>query len=823
MERPRRGQAPTDDNAGVTDLVEHLSALPADVLALLLRRRPDAVAPLPPRDLAELAEHLDEPSSLGRALAMAPLPVVQVVEAVLALRPRPTEAALRRLLGAPEATSPDPLAEPLTWLVERLVVRREGDALVPSPGLDAVLPHPLGLGESLTTLLPRMSVAQLQQVLRAHRESLPSRKAECVAAVQAVLGDADRVRAVVDAVPSPAKELALRLLSGGPGDWDDIRYDDEDANAEDALLFGQGTPLTDTSLWARQMGLAFGDSWGYELIVPAEVTLALRGEGWTAPFDPEPPTVPTTAVSPEAAEREQAAAVQASAAVVLAVADLVRAQGVPLLRSGGVGARELTRLAKRTGTTEHDLRLALGLLGAAGLVQDVGGTLRESGEMPGWRTAEPAVRHAAVLRAWWDDPAVPTRTHRDGKAAPALSGPSSDEAHGTVLRQALLGTAVRQPQGTGLDVAGALALLRWHLPTAEDPADEQALPATWAEASSLGALALGVPTPLGLALLREDDDALVAITREALPDNVDRATIGADLTAVVPGSPSARVTTLLDACADREGRGGAVVWRLSPGSVRRALDAGWTDEQLTAELTDVAGGALPQPLRYLLADVARRHGSLRVRDVVSLVRGDDEALLAQAAVDRSLRALGLVLVAPTVLSSTADAATTVQALRAAGYLPVVEDADGVVQVPRRPEAPAAERRPGSPRTSTADRGIAEDAPADETAAQDVDALLHEVASSLLSGAPTGPVDEREKFLRLAAPRLPTGQARLLLHAESAGGAVVLTYRSSSGRITTRAVSELRLRGRTLVAWCHLREDERAFSLERVLEVQPAGW
>lgn len=807
----------------MTDLVEHLSALTPEDLALLLRRRPDAVAPLPPRDLAELAEHLDDPSSLGRALAMAPLPVVQVVEAVLALRPRPTEPALRRLLGVDGTASPDPLAEPLTWLVERTVVRRDGDALVPSPGLDAVIPHPLGLDESLTTLLPQMSVAQLQQVLRAHHESLPSRKAECVAAVQAVLGDADRVRAVVDAVPSPAKEFALRLLSGAPADWEDDRYDDEDGDVEDALLFGQGTPLTDTSLWVRQMGLAFGDSWGYELVVPAEVTLALRGQDWTAPFDPEPPTVPTIAVPPEAAEREQAAAVQTSAAVVLAVADLVRAEGVPLLRSGGVGARELARLAKRTGTTEHDLRLALGLLGAAGLVQDAGGTLRESYEMPGWRAAEPAVRHAAVLRAWWEDPAVSTRTHRDGKAVPALSGPRPDEAHGTVLRQALLGTAVRQPPDTGLDAAGALALLRWYLPTAEDPADEQALPATWAEATSLGALALGAPTPLGIALLREDADAVTAIVREALPESVDRAVVGADLTAVVPGSPSARVTTLLDACADREGRGGAVVWRLSPGSVRRALDQGWTGEQLTAELTDVAGGALPQPLQYLLADVARRHGSLRVRDVVALVRGDDEALLAQAAADRSLRALGLVLVAPTVLSSTADAATTVQALRAAGYLPVVEDADGAVQVPRRPETPAAQRRPSPLRPSTADRGTGEDAPTDGTAAHDVDALLHEVATSLLGGTPTGPVDERERLLRLAAPQLPTGQARLLLHAEGAGGAVVLTYRSSSGRITTRAVSELRFRGRTLVGWCHLREDERAFSLERVLEVQPAGW
>ncbi|MEJ5943675.1 helicase-associated domain-containing protein [Pseudokineococcus basanitobsidens] len=788
----------------MTDLVEHLSALPPEDLAALLRRRPDAVAPLPPRDLAELAEHLDDPTSIGQVLSTAPLPVVQVVEALLVLGPQPTEAALRRLLGLDAGT--DALDAPLEWLLERVLVRRTDDGLRLSPGLGDVLTGPLGLGPPLAVLLPDLPVRRLQEVLKAHDAPAPTRKAECVAAVQALLSDGDRVRAAVAAVPPEVQPVALAVLTGeeedGPG-WADP---------------GAYALRRDATLWARHHGLALGNPWGPELVVPAEVGLALRGAGWTAPFDPQPPAVPTTPVAPEAAEREQAAAVQTSAALVLAVADLVRSEGVPLLRSGGVGARELGRLAKRTGTSEQDLRLALGVLGAAGLLQAVGGTLRASGEMTGWRAAEPAAQHAAVLRAWWDDPVVTTRTHRDGKVVPALTGGRSDEVHGTVLRQALLGTVVRLPPGRGADAAGALALLRWHLPAVDEPADAQGLPATWVEATTLGAVALGVPTPLGLALLQGDDDALVAIVREALPESVDRAVIGADLTAVVPGSPSVRVTTLLDACADREGRGGAVVWRLSPGSVRRALDAGWTGEQLRAELADVAGGALPQPLEYLLADVARRHGSLRVRDAVAVVRGDDEALLAQAAADRSLRALGLAHVAPTVLTSTADAATTVQALRAAGYLPVVEDTRGEVQVPARPEPAAAARSPRrSPAVGRGAAPVEHDAP-------DVDALLLEMATSLLSDAPTAPpVDEREQMLRHLAPRLPTAQARLLLHAEKVGQTVVLTYRSSSGRITTRAVSEMRIRGRTLVAWCHLREDERAFSLERVLEVQPAGW
>lgn len=156
-------------------------------------------------------------------------------------------------------------------------------------------------------------------------------------------------------------------------------------------------------------------------------------------------------------------------------------------------------------------------------------------------------------------------------------------------------------------------------------------------------------------------------------------------------------------------------------------------------------------------------------------------------------------------------------LRAAGYLPVVEDADGAVQGPRRPAPPTARCRPAPASTQTP----SEDA--EVLGEPDVDVLLREVATALLSGTQTGPVDEHERLLRLAAPQLPTGRARLLLDAEGTDEPVVITYRSSSGRITTRAVSVLRIRGRTTVAWCYLREDERALSLEGVLEVQPAGW
>lgn len=115
---------------------------------------------------------------------------------------------------------------------------------------------------------------------------------------------------------------------------------------------------------------------------------------------------------------------------------------------------------------------------------------------------------------------------------------------------------------------------------------------------------------------------------------------------MVVGAPSAQVSSLLDSCADREGRGGATIWRLSPVSVRRALDDGTTGPELEQLLSSIANAELPQPLRYLIADVARRHGSLRVSPAISVIRSEDTALLAEVAADRKLKRLGLRLLAP---------------------------------------------------------------------------------------------------------------------------------------------------------------------------------
>ncbi|MGW3058037.1 helicase-associated domain-containing protein [Streptomyces goshikiensis] len=191
--------------------------------------------------------------------------------------------------------------------------------------------------------------------------------------------------------------------------------------------------------------------------------------------------------------------------------------------------------------------------------------------------------------------------------------------------------------------------------------------------------------------------------------------IGAGLTAVVTGTPSARLAGLLDSVADRETSGTASVWRFSAGSVRRALDAGRTREDITAGLAAAAAGPLPQPLSYLIADTARAHGRVRIAPASCALHGDEPTLVAELAAHRKLAKLGLRQLAPTVLISRSPLDATLAALRAEGYAPAAESAEGTVRIeqgrprpgcwpppPRLPDRHRSTEEGPSPRTPFAE-------------------------------------------------------------------------------------------------------------------------
>ena len=141
----------------------------------------------------------------------------------------------------------------------------------------------------------------------------------------------------------------------------------------------------------------------------------------------------------------------------------------------------------------------------------------------------------------------------------------------------------------------------------------------------------------GRALLAGDPEAAADALDAALPPPVDHVLLQADLTAVAPGPLTPDLDRELTLAADVESRGGATVFRFTPDSVRRALDAGRTGDDLITWLERASSTPVPQPLRYLVQDTARRYGRIRIGTASCYVRADDESALAELLADRRSR------------------------------------------------------------------------------------------------------------------------------------------------------------------------------------------
>jgi hypothetical protein len=780
---------------GIAVLQDRLGRLSEAELGALLARRADVLAGVPPRDLRELAQRLWHPHSLVTALRDTSLPCLQLAEAAAALGAGCGRAALAELLSGDGPEHRRTVDRVVDALIANAVIAADGpDRLVLPDALAQIFPSPLGLDEPLAVLLRERSVEAMRRVQSALGVERRKNRADTVLALLTYFADPERVRALVARAPEEVAQYLIRLARAPE--------DDEDGYNAHRYQMRQAART-----WAAERGLLIGDPWGWDLRMPAEVTLALRGPGYRAPFTPYRPEAVTRPIDRVRIERDSAAAAMTFADHLVTVLDHLARTPVPALKAGGVGAREIGKLAKAAKADDVAVRLALELADAMSLLARAGEVVVVSDQFSAWRDLEPARRFAAALAAWWQLGATPTETRDvDGKVVRALARPG-DCSGCRAARVALL-DALAELQGAS-SCADVARVALWQRPLVDIAAQDESAPlaTVWREGELLGVIADGSLSDLGHALREGTADDVIKRAADLLPPSTDRATFGSDLTVYVVGAPSTQVSRLLDSCADRESRGSATTWRLRPASIRRALDEGTSGDVLTAALAEIATGRLPQPLCYLIADVARRHGHLRLSSATTCITSDDVALLAQLAADRKLAKYGLRLLAPTVLTGEAPLATLLDALRAAGYFPVADGADRSGEhAPRRPTA-----LPKRPR-SMADRN--KPAP-----------LLpdpHSAAAALLRG-PAGkdgsdPVSLTEELLVTVARSLSIAEIRQLAHAIDTKSRVCIDYVSATGGATRRIIDQPELVGSTLFAWCELRADDRVFTVSRIQSV-----
>src|SRR5690606_30184654 len=323
--------------------------------------------------------------------------------------------------------------------------------------------------------------------------------------------------------------------------------------------------------------------------------------------------------------------------------------------------------------------------------------------------------------------------------------------------------------------------------------------------TGMGALASFV-RPL---LERHDDKAVAAAAdaiRSSLPEPLDHVLLQADLTAVAPGPLRPDLERELALLSDVESRGGASVHRFTAASLRRALDEGYSAADVHRFLATISRTPVPQPLTYLVDDVARRHGHLRVGVASSFVRCDDETVLAEIMADPSAAALGVRRLAPTVLASSLSANLLLERLRRMGYSPVSEAADGTIVVGRA-ELRRAAAQP-APQPLVTERAVPEET------------LLAAAVRALRAG-------ERSRHERPpdAAPARLTsngaGQTLAELREALAVGATVwIGYVDHHGATTERLVDPARLEGGWLSAFDHRSGEVRSFAVHRISGIAP---
>ncbi|MFP3675082.1 helicase-associated domain-containing protein, partial [Bacillus sp. SIMBA_031] len=83
------------------------------------------------------------------------------------------------------------------------------------------------------------------------------------------------------------------------------------------------------------------------------------------------------------------------------------------------------------------------------------------------------------------------------------------------------------------------------------------------------------------------------ILGEHLPAAVNHILLQADLTAVAPGYLAPELSETLLLMADAEGQGPASIYRFSPTTIRRALDAGQDADSLLAFLREHSATPVP--------------------------------------------------------------------------------------------------------------------------------------------------------------------------------------------------------------------------------------
>lgn len=761
-----RSDAPAsqaEEPTAARTLAESLRSWPEQRLAALLRSRPDLATPAP-LDSAQLASRAGTRASLLRAVDQLTRLELTVLDAVVVLG----DVAREHLVDAVNASA-DATDTAIDHLLDLALLWLSPDGVRALSGVaDTLRGDPSG---SVSGLRPVMPYALTPAEAKARLALLS---------------------------PQATALLTHVTDSGGQGTSGRVTAP---ASAEEAR-----TPVEE--LLFHRLLLPAQDG---SLVVPGQVGLELRGGHTTLARRDDLPEIATTS---KAGSLIDQVAVGAAFETVRRVELLLERWGVApptVLRSGGLAVRELKSITDEFHLDVHGASLLLESSRAAGLLAEAPDADGVAAWMPthafdAWVSASPARRWWTLVKAWLGSerlPALAQTKDSAGKTRNALA-PDASSLFASETREATLAELAALPEGsplaTGTGVPSLVAALRWRRPRRPSSRDEIAV---WTvhEAAAFGLTGMGAMSTWGRLLAHGDTEAGLGVLDALMPAPVDHVLIQADLTAIAPGPLESALARTLHLLADVESRGGATVYRFTAASVRRALDAGWTAAEIHDFLARTSRTPVPQPLTYLVDDVVRTFGTVRIGRAEAFLRSDDESALTELMLLPQATSLELRRLAPTVLISTLPLDLLLPRLRELGHAPVVEAADGTVRV-ARPDVQRARTPKGAPSSAM-------------QSARD-EARVQSVVTAIRSG-------DRVAAASPARPRVattPTDALHALREAIESRSSVLIGYVDNHGTTTERIVDPQRLEGGQLTAHDHRSEDLKNFAVHRITRVAP---
>lgn len=470
------------------------------------------------------------------------------------------------------------------------------------------------------------------------------------------------------------------------------------------------------------------------------------------------------------------------------------------LRSGGLAQRDFVALAETCSLSLAALALYLEVSFAAGLIAcDENYGWMPANEYDRWLAKSDEARWQQLANTWvYMDRAPHLINSESAEKVTALSNLVT-RPHFGALRTNVLSLLMSLPTGQAVTPQEVISTLAWRAPRRFSQAHNESAAAIITEADLLGITGANALTSYG-RLVAQGEDASSVIA-SCLPPFVDHIIVQADLTALAPGRLQVAQRRTMSLLAEVESAGVATTYRFTPASILHAIDHGKNAGEIKDFLLGISRTELPQPLLYLIDDVARKHGHLRMGHATVYLRCDDSNILNALLADKRLKTLKLRQIAQGIIITEQSDDIVLRKLRDAGYSPTAENADGTLAIT----------------AAKTNRGIGQPAVNALIPRSNPERYVAAAIKSIRAGERATQVNETNEPSSLKTSTKET--IEILNQALQMSCEIWISYSDKGGLTTARIIEPLTISGGFLTAFDTRTSEVKTFTISRISGAQ----